>query len=147
MKSYVSYIVYIFSVGAGVKLLFTFLSFQCYFTKTKYMYYIQKYLCIPESFNTNISHQLFVNKITFVNSQSENTNLKADFEYSKPVWNVNFKDFWYTKINLSHKYRFILHNTIYLNVEIVILSSELFWKDEKYVFKARNLCCVHIGSF
>ena len=24
-------------------------------------------LCIPESFNTNILHQLFVNKITFVN--------------------------------------------------------------------------------
>ena len=31
-----------------------------------------------ESFNTNISHQLF-DKITFVNSQRENTNSKGDF--------------------------------------------------------------------
>ena len=36
-------------------------------------------ICIPESFNTNISHQIFANKITFVNSQCENTNSKGDF--------------------------------------------------------------------
>ena len=28
-----------------------------------------KFFCIPESFNTNISHQLFEYTITFVNSQ------------------------------------------------------------------------------
>ena len=35
--------------------------------------------CIPESFNTKISHQLFDFKITFVNSHSENKNSKGDF--------------------------------------------------------------------
>ena len=35
--------------------------------------------CIPESFTTNISHQLFDYKITFVNSQLEKTNFKSDF--------------------------------------------------------------------
>ena len=34
---------------------------------------------LPESFNTNISRQLFDYKITFVNSQRENTNSKGDF--------------------------------------------------------------------
>ena len=34
-------------------------------------------ICMPESFNTNISHQFFDYKITFVNSQRENTNLKG----------------------------------------------------------------------
>ena len=40
---------------------------------------IIKPICIPESFNTNISHQLFVYKITYVNSQHKNTNSKGDF--------------------------------------------------------------------
>ena len=35
--------------------------------------------CIPENFNTNISHQLFDYTITFVNSQHWNTNSKGDF--------------------------------------------------------------------
>ena len=34
---------------------------------------------IPESFNTNISYQLFDYKIAFVRSQLENTNVKSDF--------------------------------------------------------------------
>ena len=38
-----------------------------------------KNICIPESFNTYISHQLLNNKITFVNSHLENTNSKGDF--------------------------------------------------------------------
>ena len=33
----------------------------------------------PKSFNAYISHQLFEYKITFVNSQHENTTLKGDF--------------------------------------------------------------------
>ena len=37
-------------------------------------------LSILESFNTNISYQLFDYKITFVNSQLEKTNSKDDFE-------------------------------------------------------------------
>ena len=35
--------------------------------------------CKPKSFNTNISHQLFDDKINAVNSQPENTYLKGDF--------------------------------------------------------------------
>ena len=37
-----------------------------------------KYVCIPESLNMNILHQLFDYKITFVNSQRENINKKGD---------------------------------------------------------------------
>ena len=42
-------------------------------------YYIYYQICKPESFNTNISQQLFDYKITFVNSQLKNTNWKDDF--------------------------------------------------------------------
>ena len=44
--------------------------------KTKHIA-TNKYLFVP-IFNTNISHRLFYYKITFVNSQHENTNLKGD---------------------------------------------------------------------
>ena len=37
------------------------------------------FLCIPESFNTSSSHQLFDYTITIVNLQHYNTNLKGDF--------------------------------------------------------------------
>ena len=39
----------------------------------------QKRFCIPESFNTNISHQLFGYTVTFVNQQHQDTNSKGDF--------------------------------------------------------------------
>ena len=39
----------------------------------------RKNFCMPESFNMNISHQLFDKTITFVNSQHKNTNSKGDF--------------------------------------------------------------------
>jgi hypothetical protein len=35
--------------------------------------------CIPENFNTNISHQLFDYTIIFVNPQHWNINSKGDF--------------------------------------------------------------------
>ena len=57
-------------------------------------------------FNMNISHQLFDYKITFVNSQNKKTNSIDDFDNKKRILNVHFKDFWYTKINLSQKYTF-----------------------------------------
>ena len=38
-----------------------------------------KTICIPEGFNTHISHHLFDYKITLVNSQHENSNLKSYF--------------------------------------------------------------------
>ena len=44
--------------------------------KRKSVYII---VCIPERFNTNISHKLFDYKITFVNSQQENTNSNGDY--------------------------------------------------------------------
>ena len=34
---------------------------------------------MPESFNSNISYQLFVDKINFVNSQHENSDSKGDY--------------------------------------------------------------------
>ena len=37
-------------------------------------------ICIPESFDTNISHQLFELEITLVNSQHKNANSNDDFE-------------------------------------------------------------------
>ena len=37
------------------------------------------FYCLPESFNTNISHKLFNYIMTFVNSQREKTNSKGDF--------------------------------------------------------------------
>ena len=51
-----------------------------------------KSICIPESFNTNISYQLFDYKITFINSQHENTNSNGDFCNQKLFLNVHFKD-------------------------------------------------------
>ena len=38
-----------------------------------------KVICIPESFDKNISHQLFDYKITFVISQRKNTNSNDEF--------------------------------------------------------------------
>ena len=59
--------------------------------------------CIQESFNTNISHQLFDYKISFVNSKRENTNLREDFVLKN--W---FKNVWYTKIDLSQNLFYFL---------------------------------------
>ena len=39
---------------------------------------VHNILSIPESFNTNISHQIFDYTTTFVNFQHQNTNLKGD---------------------------------------------------------------------
>ena len=44
---------------------------------------IKNHILIAESFNTNISHQIFDYKITFVNSELENTNSKGDFVLKK----------------------------------------------------------------
>ena len=43
----------------------------------------QNNLCMPESFDMNILHQLFNYKITFIYSQLENTNPKGDFVHEK----------------------------------------------------------------
>ena len=47
-----------------------------------------------------ISHQLLDYKITYVNSQLEDTHSKGDFVLKNWFETFNFKDFWYTKINL-----------------------------------------------
>ena len=49
-------------------------------------------ICIPESFNANISHQLFDYTIIFVNSQYQNTNAKGDL-HSKTVLKRSFLRF------------------------------------------------------
>ena len=42
--------------------------------------------------------------MTLVNSQRENTNSKGDFFTQRPVRIVRFKNFWYTKKNLTEIY-------------------------------------------
>ena len=42
-------------------------------------------VCIPESFNTNILHQLFDYTITLVNSQRQNTNSNGIFVPKKMI--------------------------------------------------------------
>ena len=68
----------------------------------KYVYCEILYnLRIPESFNTNISHQFFDYKKTLVNSQRKKTNSKSDFVLKYQFETFVFTDFWYTKINLN----------------------------------------------
>ena len=43
------------------------------------LFQISYLFCKPESFNTNISHELFKYNITFLNLQHENKNSKCDF--------------------------------------------------------------------
>ena len=78
-------------------------------------------ICIPESFNTNISHQPFYNKITFVNSQRENEKKNCS---QKPVLNVRFKDFWFTKIKFNK-------NIYFLSVFLISLKSLNYCKTLK----------------
>ena len=65
------------------------LSFVYLYTYIQFIFENNK--CLPESFNMNISHQLFDLAITFVNSQHYNINSKG--------FKRCFKDSWYTKIN------------------------------------------------
>ena len=53
-------------------------------TKKMFMMASLKLLWKPESFNINISHQLFDYKITSVNSQRENPNSKGGYVLKKP---------------------------------------------------------------
>ena len=58
-------------------------------------------VCIPEIFNTNISHKFLSYKINFLNSQHKKTNSKGDLKLKNRI-NLFFKDFWHTKIYLTH---------------------------------------------
>ena len=51
-----------------------------------------KPFCIPESFNTNISHQLFDYKINLMNSQLKNTNSRGDY-----IASINVTHWWLLK--------------------------------------------------
>ena len=53
------------------------LNFLFYFFWLDTFYH--NFFCIPESFNTNISHQSFDYKITLLNLKRKNTNSKVDF--------------------------------------------------------------------
>ena len=62
----------------------------------------QVYICIPETFNMNISHQLWLqyNLCEFTMLIHK---FKGWFCLQKPTLRVGFKDFWYMyKINLSN---------------------------------------------
>ena len=62
-----------------------------------------KILYIPENFNMSISHQLFDYTITFVNCYllTQEHKFKSWVCTKKTVLNVHFRDFLYTKINLT----------------------------------------------
>ena len=82
--------------------------------------YILKFnfLCIPESFNTNILHQLFDYKITFV-IHSRRTQIPKLVLYSKPVLNVCFNDFWVKYIYyLSAFYQNLFPYTKYISITL-----------------------------
>ena len=63
-------------------------------------------ICIPESFHTNISHQLFdctINNLCEFKALEHKFN--RGFCSQKTILNVRFKDFWYI-------YRFDMKNSI-----------------------------------
>ena len=62
-------------------------------------------ICKPENFYTNISHQLFIYKMTFVHQKA----LIQLILYSKTGLKRSFRDFCYTKINLCQKYISYFH--------------------------------------
>ena len=80
---------------------------------------IKNSICIPESFNTNISHQVFDYKITFVNSQYENSNSKVIL-YSKAGFKRSFSRFRLNKNKSESKiYIICIYNwltTILMNI-------------------------------
>ena len=55
------------------------ISISCFHNETPWELYFLYILYITISCDTNISHPLFDYKITFENSQHENTNSKGDF--------------------------------------------------------------------
>ena len=48
-------------------------------------------LCIPESFNKNISQKHFDYKINFVNSQQKNNNSKSEFVFKNQFENLFYR--------------------------------------------------------
>ena len=71
--------------------------------RKKYFLVKTKIFCIPESFNTNISHQVFDYLITFVNSSSR-TPIQKVILFSKTsfrflVYKINPTQIWYDKFN------------------------------------------------
>ena len=67
---------------------------------------IMKLYCIPEIFNTNISHQFFNYKKTCVNSEHVNTNSKGDFCALKPsvIYNIFKRFLVYKKMRVKNIY-------------------------------------------
>ena len=69
-----------------------------------------KNLCIPESFNTNISQKLFDYKITFVNLQHKTT-ISKGILYSK------------TGFKRKHRLRLSLKNFIYKHFRLKMIYT------------------------
>ena len=55
-------------------------------------------ICLPEIFNTNVSQQFFLCKITTMNLQHQNTNSKGDF-----VLKNRFETFIFKNLLYKHK--------------------------------------------
>jgi hypothetical protein len=80
-----------------------------YLIKERYIEQVNNFICIPESFDTNISHQLFNYKITSVHSQRENTNSKGEFVLKNRfitfvlkisgIQKINLTQIWYYNFN------------------------------------------------
>ena len=81
------------------------------------------------SFNTSISHQLFDNKITLVNSQRENTNSKGDFVLK------NWFDTFALKIFGIQKYILVKNIYFLLNTFFTLFK----------IYKRKNMIIICIG--
>ena len=105
-------------------------------------FWIFKQFCIPESLNTNISQQLFDYKINFVIFQRENTNSKDDFVL-KTCFNLYFKDFWYTKWDLSQKKYIIL---IVSGFILIFKSIHILWNKILAIIYRRDWKVIFINQ-
>jgi len=96
--------------------------------------------CIPEIYNTNISHQLFDNKITFVYQQIVDNKFKRWFCTQKPVLNVSGKQ----NINLSQKYILYCYLPEDFNTDI---SHQLFYYKITLVYQKALIRTYHTSFF
>ena len=76
-KKYTNYNLYMFGLQCTCMYTYFLLEEQALMDQERLL--VDNEICIPESFNTNISHQIFDYAITFLNSQNQNENSKDDF--------------------------------------------------------------------
>ena len=85
---------------------------------------IMKLYCIPEIFNTNISHQFLNYKKTCVNSEHVNTNSKGDFCALKPsvIYNIFKRFLVYKKMRVKNIYYIKI-----VELRLLKLLYNLYW--------------------